>query len=450
MRNSLLYLLIPSFIFLFFCSEPKPDIVFKNINVLPMTAEIIYKNQTVIVRNEKIIETGSSEVIEIPENSVIIDGENKYLLPGLSDMHVHAWTENDMVLFIANGVTSVRNMGGAPIHLELRKKIEDGEIPGPNIYTAGPVLDGYPPFWPESVEIEGPIQAQKTVYEQKQTGYDFIKIYNNLSRPAFDAIVENAKKYEMPVAGHIPFDVPLEYALQSGIRSIEHFEGYGIALLAEKSVYKNNWQYSMTFSWLDSDNKKLNDIVSKTGQAKVWNCPTMIAFENMFIDPDSVNRILNRPEMKYMPHKAIENWTNRNYSKEIAKNAQDVFNSRQKLLQKMKKYNCPLLIGTDCGNPFTVPGFSIHDEMACFVRAGFTPFETLKIATVDANEFLQSDNNSGMIKPGHIANLICIDKNPLKDIKNMRQLYGVMVRGKWYSKSQIKKMLNHIAQQFGL
>jgi len=199
---------------------------FVNANVIPMNNERILKNHTVIVKNGLIEQVGPVNEVNIPDHAVRINGEGKYLMPGIADMHVHAWSENDLKLFIANGVTMIRNMWGSPKHLKWKEMIAKGELFSPSIYTAGPLIDGPPPIWEGSELILTPEQAVKSVEEQVKLGYDFIKISNRLSKESYDAIMGTARKHGIPVAGHVPDKVGIAYVLKSGLRVNEHLTGY--------------------------------------------------------------------------------------------------------------------------------------------------------------------------------------------------------------------------------
>ena len=430
------------------CTTNSPEIVFTDVNVVPMKSEVILPNQTVVIKEGRIAEIGPYATTKISNKALQIDGTGKYLMPGLADMHTHVWSENDLILFLANGVTTIRNMGGAPIHLEFRKKIQKGELLGPDIYTAGPVIDGFPPIWPGSVEVEGPYNARKVITEQKEAGYDFIKIYNNLSKSGFEAIMSIAKEYDIPVAGHVPFNITLQKALESGMACIEHFEGYGIALQADDSPFINNTSFSMTGAWEYLDDEKLTNIVLKTKASGVWNCPTMVVFQKMFINADDVEKMLNKLEMQYVAPVIKNKWRERDYNEDIAAKADQIYKARRKLLRLLHEQNANILSGTDSGNPFTVHGFSMHEELRYFIDAGFLPYEAIKTGTVDAAKFLNATEEFGTVEVGRIANLLLLENNPLDDIANLSKIAGVMIRGKWLSARELRLMLQEIATQY--
>ncbi|MBM3145435.1 MAG: amidohydrolase family protein [Chloroflexi bacterium] len=210
-------------------------VAFTHVNVIPMDSERVLEDQTVIVRDGVIESLGSSEQVQVPREALVVDGQGKYLMPGLVDMHIHIQYENDMLLLVANGVTSVRNMWGStgkmlrfgfPDQLVLRKQIEQGKLFGSTIYSAGPTMEGSPSFHPLAGVFDTPESARESVKWQASQGYDFIKVYDHLSPDVYRAIIETAQEEGIPVVGHVPFAIGLDGVLASGQRTIEHLTGY--------------------------------------------------------------------------------------------------------------------------------------------------------------------------------------------------------------------------------
>jgi hypothetical protein len=187
-----------------------------------MDQERILDRQTAIVREGKIAEIGPAATVRLPEGAIRINGRDKFLMPGLADMHVHLESEHDLDVYLAHGITTLRNMSGRPGHLKLRDEIQNETRLGPTLYVATPMLDGDPPVWPTSRIILNAIQAETAVLEYKKTGYDFIKIYSLLSTVAFDGIITAAKKHGMRVVGHVPSYTGITRVLESGgVASLE-------------------------------------------------------------------------------------------------------------------------------------------------------------------------------------------------------------------------------------
>ncbi|MCH8815906.1 MAG: hypothetical protein IH957_12605 [Chloroflexi bacterium] len=224
---------------------------FVDVTVVPMDEERLLEGQTVVVQEGKIASVGPTEQSNLPEEVQRIDGGGRYLMPGLVDMHVHYNEPSFAALFIAHGITTVRNMWGSPIHLRARDLIARGEGFGPNIYTCGPLMDGDPPWWPGSAVIETAEEAERSVAEQKEQGYDFLKVYSNLKREAYDAIVSAAGKYDIRFVGHVPERVGLAHALASGQASIEHLHGYLTAIMRDGAPEMSGTLTDRTIGWTE-------------------------------------------------------------------------------------------------------------------------------------------------------------------------------------------------------
>ena len=234
-------------------SPETEEIVFKNVNIIPMTTEIVLKD-SVYVKNGKIKAIGRFEDLNYSQEAEIIDAEGKYLLPGFSDMHVHIRDADDRILFLAYGITLVRNMWGDPELLTEIKRFEEENIPHPEIYTTGPLIDGKGAYWPGSFIIEDPEQVAEALLQMKTDGYNAIKVYDGLTLPVYDEIVNEAARNDLPVVGHVPFAVGVRHVIESGQLSIEHLSGYYL-----------------------TDNSVDVDIIKLTVESGVWNCPTLVA-----------------------------------------------------------------------------------------------------------------------------------------------------------------------------
>lgn len=241
-KPTLVLLLLPSFLFAALPTRPAPGLLrdrgvvaFVHVNVVPMDHERVLTDQTIIVRDGRIQRIEPSARIKVPEGAIKIDGRGKYLMPGLADMHVHIWHEGDLLLYVTNGVTTVRNLFGDPKHLQWREQVKRGERLGPTIYSSGPITDGKPAFGPGSTVVSTPEEAARAVIEQKEAGYDGVKVFANLSPEAYNAILAAAKKHKVPVWGHVPSRVGLRGVLTKGQRSFEHMMDFVFALLPEDS-----------------------------------------------------------------------------------------------------------------------------------------------------------------------------------------------------------------------
>jgi hypothetical protein len=267
--------------------ELNPIVAFSNVNLVPMDRERVVENQTVVVRDGVVEMIGTSGQIDIPTGALVVDGTGQYLMPGLVDMHTHIEFENDLLLLVANGVTSIRNMWGntgrksqfgGPDQLALRQKIEQGALLGPTIYTAGPIMEGEPPFHPMVEVFSSPEQAAESVAWQKAQGYDFIKVYAHLAPEVYQAIMVAAEANDISVVGHVPFSVGLDDALASGQQTIEHFTGY---IDPDEAAFMIPME-------------QFENYAARTRQAGVWNCVTLSLYPKSKETPDGLKPLKNQ------------------------------------------------------------------------------------------------------------------------------------------------------------
>ena len=367
-------------------------IAIRHASVVPMDSERVVTGQTVLVVDGRIAAVGPDGLFPVPADAVLYDAGGAYVVPGLVDMHVHVRSA-DMAAYLDNGVTSVRNMWGFTALPPFIAKIESGEVAGPTIYSASPGLDANPVSWPQTQIVEDPALADGVVAAQVAAGWRFVKIYNQLSPEVFDAIVLSARTRGIPVVGHVPFAVPVEHALDSGMASIEHLTGYGVAVTTDSNAGPAN-------SWIHVDASRMPALAARTAAAGTWNCPTMsvIEFLTRSVDPATRSATLgNRALMVGALHDA----------------------------------GARLLAGTDSGIGYTDAGTSLHDELADLVGAGLTPYEAIRAATSGAAEFLGAQDDIGTISAGKRADLLVVAGNPLADVAALRRPTLVMRRGAW-------------------
>lgn len=415
---------------------------FINVNVLTMTDEHIVSGQTVIVEGGLIVEIGPVDSTPLPEDSVIVDGTDRYLLPGLAEMHGHipaaASSELGRVLTLlaANGVTTVRGMLGQPSHLALREDLRQGRLFGPRLITSGPSLNGS--------SVSGPADAVRQVEAQHAAGYDFLKIHPGLDVDEFAAIAAAARRLDMPFAGHVPEAVGLERALAEGITTIDHLDGYLAAMMPANSDASGG--YGGFFGVLLADQlqqSKIANLVAQTVAAGTWNVPTEALFEHR-VSSLTTAELSQRPEMQYMPVPTVQQWANarqqleneRGYSPALGDRAVRI---RRQLIKALHAAGAGLLLGSDAPQVFNVPGFSVHHELAYLVEAGLSPYAALSTGTSAVARFLGS--NSGIVAIGRDADLLLLDANPLDDIRHTHRIHGVMLRGNWHSAEDLQKRL---------
>ncbi len=418
-------------------SEPQA-VALVNVNLISMTREQLLTGQTVVVRDGKILETGPSNRVKVPPNASKIDCRGKYLIPGLADMHVHLnFDQKDneafLKLFLANGVTTVLNLMGFPMHLKLREQIAKGEIRGPTIYTSGPFVNEPAHKTTEDVE--------RAVIEQKKAGYDFLKIHGELSLPVYHHLLEVARREHLRVIGHAQRNLGMMTVLEERQETIAHAEEYLYAYFG----FKRNYPTELLETAI-----MVREISDATARAGTWVIPTLTVYKGIGLQVEDIDAALARAEVRYVPARVKRGWipANNTYVHRFKKETAPMFKLRYALLEKLVKglsdARVRLLAGTDTPVPSVVPGFSIHDELRDLVAAGLTPYEALKTATLNAAEFLQRAD-AGTIAAGKRADMVLLDANPLVDIANTSRVSGVMAGGRWMARADLQKMLDEVA-----
>ena len=421
---------------------------FINVNVVSMTEDSVVAGQTVIVENGLIALIGPVDSTPVPIDSDIVDGTDRFLMPGLAEMHAHipdassAELDRVLTLFAANGVTTIRGMLGRPSHLRLRQQLLDGDVFGPQLITSGPSMNGN--------SVSGATDGARQVRAQHDAGYDFIKIHPGLSSNEFFAIANAANELGMPFAGHVPVAVGVDKALGAGMATIDHLDGYLAALMPADSDASGG--YGGFFDVLLADQlveERIAEIAARTAASSTWNVPTESLFEHR-VSEVAVAELSNRSEMRYMPDETVRRWaqtkerqeSEAGFNSDIAARAIEL---RRKLIMALHEAGAGLLLGSDAPQVFNVPGFSLHHELRFMVESGLTPFEAIATGTTAVAKFLGT--NAGSIEIGRTADLILLDADPLADISNTRRVHGVMLRGAWYSSRDLESRLSGYLSQ---
>ncbi|NNE98570.1 MAG: amidohydrolase family protein [Pyrinomonadaceae bacterium] len=397
-----------------------------NVHVIPMDSEKTMRDQTVLVDGDKIVAIKPAARFVVPKSARIIDGKNKFLTPGLMDMHVH-FEESHLPLYLANGVTTIRNLNGDSTHLAIRESLKLGKISGPRVYTTGPLITVPETRWKIKAVPKSPEDARTIVRNQKAAGYDFIKVYDGLSEKVYEAILSEAKAQGIKVVGHVPKSVGLKGAAKRGQVSIDH---------AEQIVY--------SYIGFPLDEEKIPNAVSIISKANMWVCPTLAVQEIFKLNRQAkFVEMLENPEMRFVDQDIFEWW--KSFARTTPRDGHDTNNDfydfQVKLTKALFDAGVPILAGTDAPNPGMVHGFALHEELRNLVHAGLSPYEALKTATVNGALFLEEEKRFGTIKVGMIADLLLLDANPLENIEATESISGVMVRGKWHTKSKLNGML---------
>ncbi len=412
----------------------EPAIAFVDVHVIPISPDGILDHQTVIVRGNRIAEMGSASRLRAPAGAIAIDGKGKYLIPGLSEMHGHLpnpaagpeLTENVLFLYLASGVTTLRGMQGNLAHLDLKSRIARGDLLGPRLWVPGPALTGNAAPTPEV--------GRRLVEEQQAAGFDHLKIHEGLSRDTYDTIVATAKRLGMRFGGHVPDAVGVYHALESGQASIEHLDNY-----------------VETVGGPDSPtDTAIAHLVAATCAARAWTVPTLALWETFLVE-DSV-ALARRPELKYVPQAWRANWATQlvqlRQGAPPPPQRQQTVALRRRILKALQAAGCPIAVGTDSPQLYSVPGFSIAREMHSMAAAGLTPAQILDESTRQPARYFGAEQEFGTVAPGKRADLVLLDANPLADIANISRVAGVMVNGRWLPESDIRARLERIAAAY--
>lgn len=429
------------------------EIAFVNVNVLPMTGNQVLSNQTVIIKNGKITQIGSSKSIKASKKALKINGKSKYLMPGLSEMHAHipipqnndnSNVRETLFLYLSNGVTVIRGMLGNPYHLTLREQAAKGEVLSPRIFTSSPSLNGN--------TVPTKEEARTKVTQYQKDGYDFLKIHPGIQLDVFEELVKTAREVGITFSGHVPVAVGVRRAIDFKYASIDHLDGYVEGLVPASANVDPNTGGLFGFNFTDqTDANLIPELIQKTKEKGVWIVPTQALLER-WTSPKSGEEIVQEPEMQYMNPGVRFQWRgskqqilDNNYSAEKAKRFIDI---RRKLLKGMADSGIGLLLGSDAPQVYNVPGFSIQHEMKGMVDAGISNYEVLQSGTANPAKFFGMENQFGVVKEGAAAELILLDANPLEDIGNIKKLNGVLIQGKWMPKQLIDTELKKIAKKY--
>jgi imidazolonepropionase-like amidohydrolase len=403
---------------------PKP-LAFTHISVIDGTGARTRSDQTVVITGDRITAMGSTETLKLPAGVVRVDATGKFLMPGLWDMHVHIGSGSRfyLPLFIANGVTGVRIMSGLPTHHQWRGEIDSGASVGPRMVIGSAVLDGPKSFFTEHVKAGSEAEAREAVQRAKDEGAEFIKVHDLVPRDAYFAILAEARKQGLPVAGHIPTAITPEEAATAGQTTVEHLTQLDSGSLADAG----------------SRQAALFRLFKKHG---TWQCPTLVMTRNYaWLDDPNVTSDSRlkyvRPTVGagwkrfYDPSLPSREWTGR----------KQVFRTKQRVVAAMQRVGIGILAGTDLGNPYCFPGSSLADELALLVEAGLKPMEALQAATRNPARLLGREGDLGTVRTGKRADLLLLDGDPLRDIRNLRRIYAVVAAGRFYDRARLDRML---------
>lgn len=430
---------------------------FTDVTVIPMDRFGVLERRTVLVRDGIVQEVDDQDRTEVPADATVIDGQGRFLLPGLAEMHAHIpgggaepeLVEDLLFLYVANGVTTIRGMLGDPSQFALRRRVLRGEVLGPSIYLAAPSINGNTAPTPDSVET--------LVRRYAGEGWDLLKIHPGLTRDVWDRMTGTAVEEGITFGGHVPREVGLRHALATGISTVDHMDGYVIEVTADSIQEGLDPEDPVPWSRIlpTVRDRQIRAIAGRTRAASTWVVPTLYLWQNLYGPADS-DSMAALPEMRYVPGEMRRGWVRQNenrtpLSPEDAALLADV---RKRIVKALNDAGVGILMGTDSPQMFNVPGFSLHRELQVMREAGLTPYEVLRSGSRNvaryAEEELGEPGEFGVVAAGMRADLILLEENPLDDLAALRDARaGVMVRGRWIGPDEIEAGLRALAEKYG-
>ncbi len=463
------------------------SVVLRNVTLIDMKDEQPKPNMTVVISGNRIKEIGKS--VKIPRNAQIIDAGGKFLIPGLWDKHVHPlaasrWEWASRVQ-IANGVTGNRIPGtGRPLAeiVQLRKDIDQGKVLAPRFIANGPIIDGPPATRKDRVYPETPDEMRKEVIRLKGAGMDFIKVYTNLSRESFFAAVEETKRLGIPLDGHVPLTLTTAEASDAGMRSIEHSYRHRMAcataeaeildLLKEQKKAGAAKNFKL-FAELENktfllglntySSEKCVELGRRFARNGTWFVPTLVEMRTRFRSefPDDL-AFLDRfkdSRLRAVPAANVQTWRDETIfdfgfligqmtlagrdEESVFREREREIENRLKMVFDLHRGGASILAGTDADATFhfLFYGSSLHEELELFVKAGLTPMEALRTATVNPARFLKAEDSLGTIEKGKMADLVLLDASPLDDIKNTTKIRAVIFNGRYLDRKALDDLV---------
>jgi len=446
-----------------------PPLVIEHVTVVDVRNGRLLADHNLVVSGSRIVGLGPSGSITTPNGARVVDGRNKFVIPGLWDMHVHLFNnatnpgthEADWYfpLLIANGVTGVRDMwtdlNDIRLVREWNRQVAADRLVGPRIAPTGPLLDGAQPIWPNAVSLTSPERARTVVDSLTRGGVKTLKIYDGLSRDVYAAVVAEAKRLGVPLVGHVPAVLLGAEASDAGQRSIEHLHikddcsAAGVEAVRRRSTGQAAEPGGRRRILAAHSDSLCAALFRKLVRNATWQDPVLVGRrqgllrgDTAFVDPwrrDARLRYVRAPE--------AAQWEARSVDALVRATAESVDLGRrefQNLLHitgSMFRAGVPILAGSDVGNPYRVAGFSLHEELALLVQAGLTSLGALQAATLNPATFLNAADSLGSVIPGHLADLVVLDADPLSDISNTQKIHAVVLNGRYIDRASLDALL---------
>jgi imidazolonepropionase-like amidohydrolase len=408
----------------------KRPLAIDNVNLVTMVDEQVLADRQLLIRNG-IIERIEPAGVVVGDEYRHVDAEGAYLMPGLFDMHVHAMDRKNLVLSLAYGVTSVRNMGGYPMHLRWRQELAEGQWLGSNLFSATPTMNGRKNANPFGQKIvTEPDKARELVRRYHSQGWDFIKAYARLDVPVYEAIIDEAGRLEFPVAGHVPYPVvEADYRLAKPMVTLEHTE----------DIFQGPLEYQYDDDAVKAIARQLKDMnATVTPTLMIFDHLTRLARDKQAFLDELPLEYLNPMMKRFVDATAGERWLGA--SEKLQASLEKRNSYFQYITRVLHETGVNLVLGTDWGAIYAIPGSSTHDEIALLQEAGLPAEVILKMATINAARVLRVEDRLGSIVEGKTADLILVAHNPVTDLKNLRQPLAVVKNGQWLHKNELDRL----------
>ena len=413
-----------------FDSSIQNEFLIKNVNLIPMNKDTILLNKMVHIKAGKIYNI--DENIE-NQSLPLVDGQGKFLVPGLIDMHVHVWDRFELGLYLANGITTVRNLWGIPLHLRIKNEISNDEFIGPMFYTSSPKLTGPEDYGDDKVQIQSVEQAKQLIQDYNERGYDFIKTYAGITEPLFDAIVDQAASLDMDVVSHPSFQMTYSKNFIDQVATIEHAE----------DIVQQPLNYQL-------DSVKLDSVIDLMAINKVNFSPTLSGFYNIYrmlteddlMQEESIACI--NPLFKKVDTEAqVARWQGeKSRNPEVTERILKQHEFHVYIIKKLHEAGVNIVCSTDAGIAIGAPGYSIHQEMQHYKKAGLNNYEVIKTATVNPTITHKEFKDMGTIENGKWANLVLCDQNPLEDLSTLERPDWVIIKGRLLDSKTLESFKN--------
>jgi len=429
------------------------DLVITHVGVVDVAAGKVLPDQTVVIRAGRITALGPASKKGATAGTATLDGRGRFLIPGLWDMHVHlaampGTADIFTPVLVANGVLGARDThSGLAQVVALKRAIAAGTHVGPRLTVAGELVDGATTVNPSARVVRTEAEAREAVRAIKAGGADFVKVYSALSRDLYFAIADEAKRQQIPFAGHVPFTVTAAGASNAGQRTFEHLIGVDVGTSsAENAILATQAELmaKKEFRWADAaqlratfDSAKAAALFATLKRNDTWQVPTLIVYRQVGRTVDGAPA--DEPGLAYIPKAVRDFW--KYPMGRFATDVKALFPGAVELVGRLNRAGVPILAGTDFPNPYVYPGFSLHDELGLLVEAGLTPAEALRAATLSPARFLGVADSLGSIAIGKVADLVLLDGNPLEDIGQTRGIRAVIQGGKVFDRAGLDQLL---------